>query len=202
MAAASLPPSSSKAGAERQDRERSWCGPAAEPAQSPARAAEPVLMGLTYFGLLLGFWVFHRACEEERDGLLGQRQPVPAGDFVSWCFSKVFLHGGVSWLRARGEPHPQFGCAGVVPRGQERDAEVRRGGSRLLSALLTTLKRECLLRSVAGARLRGASVQRRVPLDVALVSRAQTAAGAGLSAKRASSGRGSRGSPEPSALSH
>lgn len=55
MAAASLPLSGSKAGAEHREREQSWCGPAAEPAQSPAQAAEPVLMGLTYFGLLLGF---------------------------------------------------------------------------------------------------------------------------------------------------
>lgn len=138
----------------------------------------------------------------KRDGLLGQQQPVPAGDFVSWCFSKVFLHGGVSWLRARWAPRPRLGCAGVVPRGPERDADVHRGGGRLLSALLTTLKRECLLCSVAGARLRGAPAQRRVPLNVALVSRARTAAGAGLSATRASSARGSPGFPEPSALSH
>lgn len=88
---------------------------------------------------------------------------------MSWCFSKVFLHGGVSWLRACWETHPRLGCAGVVPRGQERDADVHRGGGRLLSALLTALKRECLSCSVAGARLRGAPAQRCVPLNVALV---------------------------------
>ena len=50
---------------------------------------------------------------------------------------------------------PQLGCAGVVLLGQERDTDVRRGGSRLLLALLTTLKRERVLCTVAWRTVAG-----------------------------------------------